>query len=377
MALDRSVFKQQFDVFRERIARKSKHPFVSFYDGLPLEWEGYKEPIRQKAIARLNATTWQLSTIGKGDILKRLISAIEIPPEGDNGSNNLVRWRNENGHRNRSHYVLLDAQTEPELRRQIEAWAFGFYREDEEPGAAFEQIRSIAGKRYDLLAYLFFLKNSQLFMPIASTTFDKAFEALEMDVKTAWQCSWTNYQHYLGALNEIRVALSEMPGLAEVRLVDAHSFCWLLVRPEMERPDVLIVASAKGKASNAKIYGAMEKSIYEMVEMTMETVRNSNGQLVTSTKKVKELWMSKTSLDAYVRALLEKQEGKCTLTGIKLQFRGAHEDDQLLPSLDRINSDKQYEDGNLQVVCRFVNRWKSNTPDEEFRRLLSLVRRDG
>ena len=87
--------------------------------------------------------------------------------------------------------------------------------------------------------------------------------------------------------------------------------------------------------------------------------------------------MSKTSLDAYVRALLEKQEGKCTLTGIKLQFRGAHEDDQLLPSLDRINSDKQYEDGNLQVVCRFVNRWKSNTPDEEFRRLLSLVRRDG
>ncbi len=142
----------------------------------------------------------------------------------------------------------------------------------------------------------------------------------------------------------------------------------------MERVDVRFVASGKGKASNAKIYDSMEKSIYEMVEMTVGTVRNSNGQLVTLTKKIKELWMSKTSLDAYVRALLEKQGGECALTGIKLQFRGDHDDEQLLPSLDRIDSDKQYEEGNLQIVCRFVNRWKNNTPDEEFRRLLCLVR---
>jgi hypothetical protein len=153
-------------------------------------------------------------------------------------------------------------------------------------------------------------------MPIGSTTFDKTFEALELDVRTAWKCSWANYQRYLGALNEIRVALSEMPGLSDVRLLDAHSFCWMLVRPEMERADVRFVASAKGIASNAKIYDSIEKSIYEMVEMTLGTVRNSNGQLVISTKKVKELWMSKTSLDAYVRALLEKHGGECALTGI-------------------------------------------------------------
>ena len=59
MHLDRSVFRQQFDIFKERVRQKSKHPFVSFHEGLPLEWEGYKEPVRQKALARLNATTWQ------------------------------------------------------------------------------------------------------------------------------------------------------------------------------------------------------------------------------------------------------------------------------------------------------------------------------
>ena len=78
-----------------------------------------------------------------------------------------------------------------------------------------------------------------------------------------------------------------------------------------------------------------------------------------------------------MRALLDKQGGKCSLTGIQLQFRGDHEDEALLPSLDRIDSDKHYEDGNLQVVCKFINKWKSNTPDEEFRRLLSLVRGEG
>ena len=260
--------------------------------------------------------------------------------------------------------------------RRSSPWAFSFYRGEEEPAVAFEQIRSIVGSRYDLVAYLLFLNNSQLFMPIASATFDKAFQALEMDVRTAWKCSWENYQNYLGGLNEIRAALNAMPGLSEVRVLDAHSFCWLLVRPEMERADVRFVATATGKASNAKIYNSMEKSIYEMVEMTMATVRNSNGQLVTSTKKIKELWISKTSLDAYVRALLEKQRGECALTGIKLQYRGDHDDTQLLPSLDRIDSDKQYEGRDLQIVCRFVNRWKGSTPDEEFRRLLSLVRGD-
>lgn len=44
------------------------------------------------------------------------------------------------------------------------------------------------------------------------------------------------------------------------------------------------------------------------------------------------------------------------------------------PSLDRIDSDGHYEAGNLQVVCRFINFWKGASDDEEFRRLLELVR---
>ncbi len=374
MPLDPTLFRQQFEVFRERVERKGRLPFVSFREGLPLDWEGYKEPLRQRALKRLGASTWQSSAIGTGVILRKLIAAIEVPKEGAADDNNLVKWRDEYGHRSRSHYVLLDAQTEPDMRRRIEAWAFSFFRQGEAPGDAFEAMRAINGSRYDLLAYLFFLADSDTYLPISSTTFDKAFLALGMNVKTAWKCSWSNYETYLGVLGEIRDALRQMPGLDDVRLLDAHSFCWLLVRPELERPDKVLVASAKGAASNAKIFSAIEKSVYEMVSTTIQTVRNANGQLVTVTKKVKELWMSKSDLEAYIKALIERQGGTCSLTGVPLQFRGEHDDVALLASLDRIDSSKDYEEGNLQVVCRFVNGWKSNTPDEEFRRLLSLVR---
>ena len=121
MTLDRSFFERQYSIFRERIETKSKEPFVSFQEGLAWEWEGYKELLRQKALTRLATDGWQGNAIGSGQILNRLISAIEIPPEVKEESNNLVRWRNENGHRDRSHHVMLDAQADSRLRGEIES----------------------------------------------------------------------------------------------------------------------------------------------------------------------------------------------------------------------------------------------------------------
>ena len=62
------------------------------------------------------------------------------------------------------------------------------------------------------------------------------------------------------------------------------------------------------------------------------------------------------------------------VTGLAFHFHGPGADSNLLPSVDRIDSDGHYEKGNIQIVCRFVNFWKSDTDDEEFRRLLMLVR---
>ena len=46
----------------------------------------------------------------------------------------------------------------------------------------------------------------------------------------------------------------------------------------------------------------------------------------------------------------------------------------MLCSLDRIDSSSHYAPGNLQIVCRFANEWKSSRDNTEFKRLIEVVR---
>ncbi|MER9306663.1 hypothetical protein [Mesorhizobium sp. M0496] len=77
-----------------------------------------------------------------------------------------------------------------------------------------------------------------------------------------------------------------------------------------------------------------------------------------------------TRIEQLIAWLLDIQENRCALSGIPFDFGGSDADKALMPSVDRIDSDGHYEDGNLQIVCRFINAWKSDSDDEEFRRLL-------
>ena len=101
---------------------------------------------------------------------------------------------------------------------------------------------------------------------------------------------------------------------------------------------------------------------------------DTNGQTVERKVKNKELRMTEYELDKLLRRLLEVQEERCAITGLPFQYQGAHKDPNMLPSLDRIDSDGHYENGNLQLVCRFINFWKQAADDQEFRRLVNVVR---
>lgn len=152
--------------------------------------------------------------------------------------------------------------------------------------------------------------------------------------------------------------------------MDAHSFCWLLARLPEGSED-----NSTGRRKDAgRILGAREKSIIEMRYTVENTVRYSNGQLVQRTVKNKELRMTPMEFEQHVAMLLDRQENRCAMTGIQLQYHGNVTDKNLSPSLDRIDSNGHYEIGNLQVVCRFINFWKSDTDNEEFKQLLALVR---
>ncbi|AML53564.1 hypothetical protein RC74_06985 [Falsihalocynthiibacter arcticus] len=114
-----------------------------------------------------------------------------------------------------------------------------------------------------------------------------------------------------------------------------------------------------------------EKAIADMKYSILNTVKTSNGQIVETTVKNKDLKMSERELELLLSDLLKQQDKRCAITGLPLQYET---DKNMRPSADRINSDGHYEVGNLQLVCRFVNFWKQAMPDDEFRRLIQIVR---
>ena len=249
-------FLDQFDVFKGSVLAKSGKAFESFNTGLPYEWEQYKEVVYHEARQRLDYENWTRSDIGTGSILKALINAIEIKfPKRKRKhpiENNLVDWDSRFGPKSRTHLSLVTALETQEDRTSYETLLFDFYRDELSPPEVFARIIARAGKRYDFIAYVFFLKDWSQFLPIAPTNFDRAFEMLKVKLRTARRCSWQNYQEYLGVLRQVRDALRDA-GVDDARLIDAHSFCWMLQHPNLPKspvertvplPEALVISAA-------------------------------------------------------------------------------------------------------------------------------------
>lgn len=129
-----------------------------------------------------------------------------------------------------------------------------------------------------------------------------------------------------------------------------------------------------GKAA-VTVFSAAERAAYRMAQTALSTTSNANGQEAVRTIKNKEfLFNSQIELEKYLEALLLAQENICAITSLPLQFDGEHTDSEMLCSLDRIDSSGHYEIGNLQIVCRFANRWKSDSDNDEFMRLIRLIK---
>ena len=138
------------------------------------------------------------------------------------------------------------------------------------------------------------------------------------------------------------------------------------------RPD-WIKKKAEAKRQVGRVFDARGRTIVRVAMTVMGTVAAS-GSTSTTTRKEKECrFSSQTSLEAHIADLMETNEMICALTGLEMQLDGG-DDEALRVSLDRIDSNGHYERGNLQLVCKFANRWKGDQVDTEFRRLLELIK---
>lgn len=139
-----------------------------------------------------------------------------------------------------------------------------------------------------------------------------------------------------------------------------------------------VTKAEKAKRNPGFVLNARQMTVIRMVKTACETVSQAKGQAVTRTAKFKEnKFRNAVEFERYVSELLKAQEGLCAITGIPLQYDRVGDDRDLKCSLDRIDSNGHYEPGNLQVVCCFVNRWKNDDNDGNFRRLIAVVRSSG
>jgi len=366
-------FEAAYKNFCKLVLDVSGHKFTNFNEGVAKSWEDYKPRLRNYALEILQASFWNAEDIGSGEILNSTIKAIEIQDSRANLINNLVFWQNRYGHEQRAHKSFLDARNDIQDLKKLEQVLFDLFHTDRDH-LAFEALTQITSGKYPLLAYLFYLKDDERFMPILPTTYDKAFEMLGVNLITKRNCSWDNYQSYNSALSLVADFLSNVVEQTGLSMIDAHSFCFLLVKLEDELNARR--TQTKPKSGSTVYLGGRTKCIFDMKYNTTKTVVNSNGQTVERKIKDKSLCMSEGELEKEITYLLDRQENRCALTGIEFDYSDPPRDIQLKPSLDRIDSDGHYQKGNLQVVCRFINFWKSAQGNSEFLRLLAKLRGD-
>lgn len=175
------------------------HPIVEKH-------ENYKYVIIEDAKNQLLLKTWKENNIGSGIILNNVKNAINVK------SNNLIDWRKKDD------FKKLKSD------KKNEKFLYDFFKSKIKDELAFNNFQRI-GFSYQLIAYLFFIKNHQKYMPISQARFDKIFQSINIDFKTSGNCSWENYLEYNEIIKQFRKHLSQR--FKNATLLDAHSFLWI------------------------------------------------------------------------------------------------------------------------------------------------------
>lgn len=141
------------------------------------------------------------------------------------------------------------------------------------------------------------------------------------------------------------------------------------------KADTIANQRKPGSGGPVTTFSAQAIAAWRMADQAVKTTDVADGRVIETTAKIKNLiGLNQEELRRHVQELIDDQQQLCALTELRLQFDGEETDKELLASLDRIDSNGHYEVGNLQVVCRFANRWKSTDNNAMFLRLVDLLR---
>jgi len=217
MNITTEILDRLFNDFVNFVSTADKKPFIDFKTSAFIDTaENYKYSVYDEARENLGQKWWKPEDIGTGKIQQSVSSAIKtrVNHSFQMVDNNLVDWRKK------------DDFAKTGKNKNLETTLFNFYKSKISDQQAFETF--IDEKlSYQFIAYLFFIKDRNRFMPISQVKFDEIFEIIGLpSFKTSHNLSWDNYSNYLDLIKQVRDFLKTKDKNAT--LLDAHSFLWIL-----------------------------------------------------------------------------------------------------------------------------------------------------
>lgn len=202
---------------------------IAFDKGFWRAEEWYKKELWAKAQTMLNLSSW--ATLNPTKITEIIRNVLWL---GASGKGHLISKEN----------VL---KVLPCITAYSEAYnyIYALYMEQDEPEKIFDGLYNIfrrakAHDPYSVIAYLFFVKDKEKYIPMRERTYSlKCLPQLKIPSKLVQECTWENYMALIDAVKQIQTYLLER--IEIVDLLDAQSFLWMMHytvgNPEEYDPD--------------------------------------------------------------------------------------------------------------------------------------------
>lgn len=110
------------------------------------------------------------------------------------------------------------------------------------------------------------------------------------------------------------------------------------------------------------------KQVNQVRSRAWRTANPERARFLSAVKSAKSRHQVVTIDVDYLLGMLDAQQGRCALSGIKMTFGNTTDRGGALPrscSLDRIDQSKGYERGNVRLVCFAMNAFRGSMSDEE------------
>lgn len=228
--------------------------------------EGYKTRLAREVREMLKTSDWNESWIGTGKIAERICKAMDM-------SGNLVFPPNKMNFKD--HFDVDRSEYDSNSEKAI----YNIYCGKNEK-EAFEYAAKVFGRKYPTLAYLFFIKDDNRFLPTSPDNFDKSFKRLQIDYSMTGKCSWDSYCKFIEIIREVGRMMPQYIDLAHsVRLIDAHSFVWILSGKEFINWEI-----SRDKAK-AKEVATMKKQLVDSINDYVK--RNGTSEIKSASEILK------------------------------------------------------------------------------------------